>query len=160
VDEHIITAILTGDEAEALFTIEEFYRALAFANHLSGHLRAGTAVETAATATGATTKAAAITAATARTAKATATIAAKATTRAAATEVAIKSAATWSVAKPATTVEIAAKVIALAAPALAAATATIPIKTHTLINTQYSSGMFWPATTDEGARATSHEFCQ
>jgi hypothetical protein len=130
---------------------------------LCGHLRARGAVETAAT----TTAAAAITAAKTATVTAAAAIAAawattaaaaaKATawSTAAAAEVTVKSTRPRRFKATTAAIEILAKLVALAASALSAAFATIPIKTHTLVNTQLSSASIWPAAADEGGHATS-----
>jgi hypothetical protein len=89
VHEHILAAIVTNDEAEALLRIEEFDDALAFANDLRGH-----------SATAAATKTAAATAATAAAAEATAPTAAAVTATAAAT-IAVATAAAAEAAAPA-----------------------------------------------------------
>jgi hypothetical protein len=56
VNEHVFTAIVANDEAEALLRIEEFYGTLAFADDLGRHSSAATAAAPEATAA-ATTKA-------------------------------------------------------------------------------------------------------
>jgi hypothetical protein len=66
VNEHILPAVITDNEAEALLRIEEFYDALAFADDLGRHSAACAATSTAAAETsaaaGAAAEAAAITA--------------------------------------------------------------------------------------------------
>ncbi len=147
VHEHIFTAIIARHKAEAFIAVEKLYAAGAFAHDLGWHLRARTAVETAATATAA--EAAAITAAAAAetTASAAGTAAepaaitciAAATTAARAARVTAEASAAWGIAEAASAaaIEILAKLVALSTTTtLAAATATIPIKTHTPVNTQ------------------------
>ncbi|SBV34963.1 conserved protein of unknown function [uncultured Sphingopyxis sp.] len=114
VDEHVFAAIVAGDEAEALRCVEEFHRALALADDLRRHAAAASAAE-AATAVAAT-EAAAIAAAEA----AAITIAETATTAAIAVA---------AVGGRFEAVEIA-EIIALAAPAMAAA---ILVETHCLV---------------------------
>jgi hypothetical protein len=58
VDEHILTAIIAHDKAEALLRVEEFDDALAFADDLRGHSAATAAPKAAATAATETTAAA------------------------------------------------------------------------------------------------------
>jgi hypothetical protein len=149
-NEHVITAIFTRDEAETFFAVEEFYRALTFTDHLCRHLWARATVEAAgSTAAKPATTRAAIAAATVATAK---------TATPAAAKIPVKSARTRGI-KSASPVEILAKIITFAASALSTALAAIPIKTHTLVNTQLSSGLNWPAAADGSKRATIPGIC-
>jgi hypothetical protein len=127
VDEHVLTAIVTDDEAEALLRIEEFDDALAFADDLRGHAATAAAAETAAAAAAAET-----TASTAAVTVATATAAEAATVTIAATAAA--AAAAEAAAFLITTAEIAeiafAEAFALIAAAPAAVTLAPSIETH------------------------------
>jgi hypothetical protein len=128
VHEHILTAIVTDDEAEALLSVEELYDALAFANDLSRH-SAPTATA-AATETAAATKAAATAAAEAvATAEAAATAAAEAVTAISAATAAELVAATISA-----EIFVPEAVALIPATALAAAPT---IKTHAVLVFQY-----------------------
>ena len=95
VHEDIFAAAILHDEAKALLRVEKLYDAFAFANNLGGHLRPGSAAETAATAAAkaVTTAAEAITATAetiAATAKAISTTAKAITTAKAAVQTAVK----------------------------------------------------------------------
>jgi hypothetical protein len=128
VDEHVLCAIVTDDEAEAFLPVEEFDYASAFANDLRGHATAAaaTAAETtAAAAAEAATAAAAETAATAAATEAAAVTTAETTTITAA-EAATKTAAIAAIKI------IVAETVALILAAPAAATS---IKTHALLVT-------------------------
>jgi hypothetical protein len=137
VHEHILAAIVTDDEAEALLGIEEFDDALAFANDLGRHPAASAAAAesaaasaAAAEATAAATAAEAATAAAISTAAATAATAAEAATvtKAAAAEAA---AFTWTAVKAReflTTTET----VALVTAATTAVTLTPSIETHVI----------------------------
>jgi hypothetical protein len=126
VHEHILTAIVTDDEAEALLSVEELYDALAFANDLSRH-SAPTAT-TAATETAAATKAAATAAA-----EAVATAEAAATA-AAVTAISAASAAELVAATISAEIFVPKAVALIPATALAAAPT---IKTHAVLVFQY-----------------------
>jgi hypothetical protein len=129
VDEHVFTAIVTDDEAEALLTVEEFDDALAFANDLGGHAASTAAAATEATATVAAAKAATAAEAAAVSAAEAAPITAETATEstAVATEAATESTAV------ATTIKIVvAETVALVLAAPAAATS---VKTHALLVT-------------------------
>ena len=125
VHEHILAAIVTNDEAEALLAVEEFYDARAFADDLGGHA--------ATTAAGAAAKAAATAAAeaTATTAAAEA-IATTAEAIAAATEAISAAAEAVTAAKAAAAEIVAAETVALVAAAPAAIPAASFIETHAL----------------------------
>jgi len=132
VHEHILAAIVTDDEAEALLTIEEFDGALGFANDLGGHAAtaAASATTEAATAAAVTTAAAtaeaiAAAAVTAAAATAEAVAAATVTTAAAATEAV---AAAVTAAEVATAEVVFAKAVALIPAAALPAPPTI--ETH------------------------------
>jgi uncharacterized membrane protein YqiK len=128
VDEHVFSAIVPNDEAEALLSIEEFDGTLGFTDDLRRHAAAATtAAATAETAAAATTKAAAATAATETVTAATAAaeaIAAAAEAVATATK-AIAAAAEATAAEAA----VFAKAVALV-PATAALPAPSSIETH------------------------------
>ena len=139
VNEHILAAIITHDEAEALLRVEEFYDASRFANHLGRHAAtaakaaAATSTSTAATETAA---AAATTAeAVAATGKAAAAAAAESVTAAgktaatAAEPVSAAEAATIAEATAAAAI-VAAETVALVPAAPAAFAAAPSIKTH------------------------------
>jgi hypothetical protein len=93
VDEHVLTAVIANDEAEALLRVEEFDDALAFTNDLGRHsattAAAETAAATAAAAAEATAPAAAVTAATAAVTEGRTVTIAAATTAAAAVSAAL-----------------------------------------------------------------------
>src|SRR6185437_10318367 len=132
VDEHVLTAVIADDEAEALLRVEEFDDALAFANDLRRHSATAAAAEPAATAA-----TAAIAAATA--AAESAAVAAVATTAAAAESATVTVAA--AAAKAAAFLESAVIAKSLFAEAFAfipTATATVSfapsIETHNLPN--------------------------
>jgi hypothetical protein len=127
VHEHILTAIVTDDEAEALLSVEELYDALAFANDLSRH-SAPTATA-AATETAAATKAAATAAAEAVAAAEAAATAAEAITAISAATAAELVAATISA-----EIFVPEAVALIPATALAAAPT---IKTHAVLVFQY-----------------------
>jgi hypothetical protein len=83
VHEHVLAAILTLDEAEALLAVEKLYNALALANDLSRHAATGAAAITAAEATAARGTTAEAAAARSTAAEAAAITTAEATTTAA-----------------------------------------------------------------------------
>jgi len=120
VHEHIFTAIITNDKAEAFLPVEEFYDAGTFANDLSRHA-ATTTAEAAAT-TGTATAAEAAATITETAAAEAATIAAETATI---TETAAKTTATliWETAKI---------VAAETVPFVPAASAATSVKTHAL----------------------------
>jgi hypothetical protein len=124
VHEHILAAIITNDEAEALLSVEEFDDAFAFADHLGRHAAA--------------TAAAAEAASTAAAAKAAATAAAEAITAATAETVSAASvaAATEAIAAAAETASTIATVTfvteAVALVLATARTALTSIETHAL----------------------------
>jgi hypothetical protein len=133
-DEHVLAAIITNDEAEALLSVEEFNDARAFANDLSRHATtpaaaaAKTAAAAAETAAATAAEAAAITAA-----ETTAAAAAEAITAAKTATVATEASAAEAVTTAAAAVEIViAETVALVLAAPAAATS---VKTHALLFT-------------------------
>jgi hypothetical protein len=131
VNEHILTAIIANDEAEALLAVEEFDDAFAFADHLGRHATTATAAAAETTAAAAAVATAAAAAAEAITATATATeaISTAPVTAAAATAEAIAAAEAAATACIAT-VTLVTEAVALV-PA-AARTALTSIKTHAL----------------------------
>jgi len=135
VHEHILAAIVTDDEAEALLTIEEFDGALGFANDLGGHAAtaAASATTEAATAAAVTTAAAtaeAITAAAVAAAAATETVATAAVTTAAAAATEAITTATETAAEIATAEAAAVFAKAVALILAAALPAPPTIETH------------------------------
>jgi hypothetical protein len=139
VHEHIFTAIVANDEAEALLAVEEFYDARAFADDLGGHAAtrstaaAAATKSAAATATAAETTAAAAAEPAAITATEAAATAAAISTAAAATEAAAAAIAVTATEAAATTAEIvAAETVALITPATATIAAATFIETHAL----------------------------
>jgi hypothetical protein len=126
--EHILAAIVTNDEAEALLSVEEFDDACAFANDLGGHAAASAATATEAATTAAAAKATATAAATVAAATA-AAIAAAAT---AAEPVAAATEAITAAEAAAATEFIAAETIALVAATSATIAAATFIETHAL----------------------------
>lgn len=122
--EHILAAVITDDEAEALLTVEEFDHAGAFADHLGRHA--------ATTAAAATTEAATAAAAETTAATAAETITATAETVATATESITAAAETIATAEAAATEIIAAETVALIAATPTAIPAASFIETHAL----------------------------
>jgi hypothetical protein len=120
VDEDVLAAIVTNDEAEAFLPIEEFDDALAFADDLRGH---SAATRTAAAA--AETTAAAAAAAKTITAAAAETVA----TATATAEAIAAAAAVWALEAPAAEI-IFSETVALVSTAPAALSAPPSIKTH------------------------------
>jgi hypothetical protein len=130
VNEHILAAIVTDDEAKTLLRVEEFDDALALADNLGGHSATAAAAKT--TAAAATAEAAAATAAEAAAAATVSTAAAAAAAEAAA------------IAKPATVAEattvakatgeasaiFCTETVALVTAATTAVTLTPSIETH------------------------------
>jgi len=130
--EHILAAIVTDDEAEALLPVEEFYDALAFANDLGGH-PAPTAATTAAEAATAAAETAAATATAAE-----AIAAAEAAAAAAKAVTAMSAAATAAAEVVAATISAEIFVPEAVALILATALAEAPtIKTHAVLVFQY-----------------------
>jgi hypothetical protein len=131
VNEHILAAIVTDDEAEALLRIEEFDDALAFADDLRRHAAASATTSAAAeTAASATAEAAATATAEAIAASA---VTAAATTAEAITAPAVAATAATIAAATTTVAAAATKIIAAEAVALilaAALTAPPSIETH------------------------------
>jgi hypothetical protein len=125
-DEHVLSAIVAHNKAEALLRIEEFDDAFAFANDLWGHSAAGAAAtETSATTAGST--AAESSAATGSVAKATSATATASVTKAA-TSAAAETAAFL---EPTLFAEILfEETVALVAPASAAVAFAPFIETH------------------------------
>ncbi|KFG90658.1 hypothetical protein BV98_001862 [Sphingobium herbicidovorans NBRC 16415] len=131
VDEHVLCAIVTDDEAEALLPVEEFDYASAFANDLRGHATAAAATAAETTAAAAAAAAEAATAAAAETAATAAATEAAAVTTAETTTITAAEAATKTAAIAAIKI-IVAETVALILAAPAAATS---IKTHALLVT-------------------------
>jgi hypothetical protein len=132
-DEHVLSAIVTNDEAKTLLRVEEFYDALAFANDLGRHSATSAAAAAKATATAAAAESTA--------AAAGAAAEAAAITKAAATAAAITAASTAAAAAVAAALLEAAKIsaeswlvatetVALVATASAAVPLAPSIETH------------------------------
>jgi hypothetical protein len=132
VNEHILAAIFTDDEAKALLRVEELYDALSFTDNLGGHSA------TTARAAAAETAAAAAAEATASTAEAAATVAVTAATAAVST--------TASTASESATVTYSTAAAAAAAEAIAAAeTRFITTETVALVPAATATIAFAPS---------------
>jgi len=134
VNEHILAAVVTNDEAEALLRVEEFYDALAFANDLGRHSATRAAAETAAAAgtaaEAATAAAAAISATAAAAAEAAAGAIATAAAAAAVAKATAESATITGTAVESSKLFATTETIALVTAASAAVTLTPSIETH------------------------------
>jgi hypothetical protein len=125
-DEHVLTAIVANDEAEALLAVEELYDAGALTDDLRGHATTATAAATEPAATAAATETTAAAAEAATTAAAAISAAAAAIATAAAEAAATKATAAE--------ISAAAKIVTAEIVALVT-TATTTIATATFIET-------------------------